>query len=60
MLAAVADNGLENHLNTELVKFFCEVERVRVLAEGRQQLRADGNDLGIHALKFKRFTTEQG
>jgi len=53
MLAAVADDSLENHLNSELVEFFGEIKRIRVLAERGQQLRADRDDLGVHALKCK-------
>src|SRR5207253_9974287 len=53
MLAAVADDSLENHLNSELVELFGEIKRIRVPAERGQQLRADCDDLGVHALKCK-------
>ena len=48
MFAVVADDGLENHIDAQQVELFREVEGIRVLAEGSQQLRADGDDLGVH------------
>ena len=48
VFAVVAHDGFENHIDAEQVELFREVEGIRVLAEGSQQLRADGNDLGIH------------
>ena len=47
-LAVVAHDGLEDHLDAQLVQLFREIEGVRVLTEGSQQLRADGDDLGVH------------
>ena len=54
MFAAIAYDGLEDDFDTELVKFFCQVERVGVLTKGGQQLRTDGDDLGVHIEEFKR------
>ena len=48
MLAAVADDGLENHFNAQLVELLGQIKRVRVLTERSQQLRANGDDLGVH------------
>ena len=44
----VAHNALEAHFNAQFIQFFGEVERVRVLAIRSEQLRPNGNDLGIH------------
>ena len=51
MFAVVADDGLENDIDAQQVELFGEVERVGVLAERSQQLRADGDDLGVHGLR---------
>ena len=48
MFAAVAHDGLENYLDAQQIQLFREVKGIRVLTEGRQQLRANGDDLGIH------------
>jgi hypothetical protein len=48
MFAVVAHDGLENHIDAQLVEPFREVKGIRVLAEGSQQLGADGDNLGIH------------
>ena len=48
MFAVVPDDCLENHLDTQQVELFREVERIRILTEGSQQLRANGDDLGVH------------
>jgi hypothetical protein len=44
----VAHHALENHFNAQLIDLLGEIERIRIRAEGRQQLRADRDDLGIH------------
>ena len=44
----VAHNALEAHFNAQVVQFFGEVKRVRVLAMGSQQLRPNRDDLGVH------------
>ena len=46
--AAIAHNGLETYFHAQPVELRGEEERVRVLAEGCQQLRSDGNDLSVH------------
>ena len=48
MFAIVADDRLENHIDAQQVQPFREVKGIRVLAEGSQQLGADGDNLGIH------------
>ena len=48
MFAAVADDGLEDDFYAKLVELFGEIEGIRVLAKRSQQLRSDGNDLGVH------------
>ena len=48
MLAIVPHNGFENHFHAQLVKFFGEVKGIRILTERSQQLRANGDDLGVH------------
>src|SRR4029077_20598858 len=48
VLAAISNNGLEDHFHPELIEFFGEIQRVRILAERRQQVGADSNDFGIH------------
>ena len=51
MFAAVPDDGLKDDLDAKLVKLFGEIEGVRVLAKRSQQLRADGDDFGVHCLR---------
>src|SRR5262249_33940315 len=48
VLQAIADDGLEGDLDPEFVELLSEIQRVRVLAEGCQQLRTDRYDLGYH------------
>ena len=48
MVAVVANDGFEVDNNAQLVQAFGEVKRVRVLPKGREQLGADGDDLGVH------------
>ena len=45
----IADDRLEDDFNPELVQMFGEIKGIGVLAEGSQQLRANGDDLGVHA-----------
>ena len=47
-VAAVSDDGFEDDLNPKLIELFGEVERICVLPERSEQLRADGDDLGVH------------
>ena len=49
VLAAVADNGLEDDLDAKLVETPGQEQGIGVLAEGRQELGADRYDLSIHA-----------
>ena len=44
----VAHNALEAHFNAQVVQFFGEVKRVGVLAMRSEQLRPNGDDLGVH------------
>jgi hypothetical protein len=44
----VPHDGFENHFNAQLVDLLREIERVRIHAEGREQLGANRNDLGVH------------
>ena len=44
----VAHDALEAHFHAQFIQFFGEVERVGVLAMGSEQLRPNGNDLGVH------------
>ena len=46
VLVVVADHRLERHIDAEFIEFFGEVKVIGVLEEGREQLGADGNDLG--------------
>ncbi len=46
--AVVAHNGLEAHFDAQFIQLFGEIERVGVLAMGSEQLRPNGNDLGVH------------
>ncbi len=48
VFAVIADDGFENYFNAELVQLLSQIKGVRVLPEGCQQLRADGDDLSIH------------
>jgi hypothetical protein len=48
MFAAISDDGLEDNLNTKLVKLFGEIERIRVLAKRSQQLRTYCDDFCVH------------
>ena len=48
MLATIADDGLEDHFNAQLVELLGQIKRVGVLTEGGQQLGANGDDLGVH------------
>ena len=50
---AVADNGFESHRHAELVELLGEVEGVGVLAERRQHLRADCDDLRFHESSYQ-------
>jgi len=45
---AVADDGLEVDGGADLVELLGEEERVGVLAEGGEELGADGDDFGFH------------
>ena len=47
-LAAIPDDGLEDHFNPKLIELFGQIKRVRVLTERSQQLRPNGDDLGVH------------
>ncbi len=47
-LEIVADHTLENHLNAQLIDLLGEIERVRIHAEGREQLGAHRDDLSVH------------
>jgi hypothetical protein len=49
MRAAVADNGLEDDLDAELVETPGQEQGIGVLAIGRQEFGADRYDLSIHA-----------
>jgi len=44
----IPDHALENYFDSKLIDFLSEIERVCVGAVGRQQLRTDRDDLGIH------------
>src|SRR5581483_262456 len=46
---AIADHALETHLHAQLIQALREVEGIRVLAVRREQLRADGDNLRVHA-----------
>ena len=48
VLAVIANHGLEGDFDTEAIQLFGEVKRICVLEMRREQLRADGNDLGGH------------
>ena len=48
VFAAVADDGLEGDRDTDLVELLSKIERIGVLAERREHLRADGDDFGFH------------
>jgi hypothetical protein len=45
----VADDALEDYFHAELVQLLGEVERIGVAAEGREQFRADRDNLGFPA-----------
>ena len=49
MLAAVADDGLEDDLDAKFIEPPGKEQGIGVLAEGRQELGADRYDLSIHA-----------
>ena len=44
----IADDGLEDDLDAEVVEAFSEVEGVGVLAEGREHLGASGDNFSDH------------
>jgi hypothetical protein len=45
ILEAVADDGLEGHGDADLVEFFGEIERIRILPDGGKHFRTDGDYL---------------
>jgi hypothetical protein len=44
----VSHHALENHFSAELVDLLGKVERIRIHAEGRQQLRPNRDNLSVH------------
>jgi len=44
----IANNGFEGDGDAEFVELFRQVERVGVLAGGREHFRADGDNFGFH------------
>ena len=44
----VPHHALENHFNAKLIDLLGKVERICIHAEGRQQLGANRDDLGVH------------
>jgi hypothetical protein len=44
----VANDALEDHLDTQLVELLSQVKRISVAAGGREQFGADRDDLGVH------------
>ena len=57
MLGAVSDNRFENYVHTQFIETPGEEEGIGVLAIGRQELRADGDDFSVHDNSVNRMTT---
>src|SRR5260221_682362 len=48
-LTVVANNALEDHVDTEVVQLFRQKQGVRVRAKRRKHLGPDGDNFGIHS-----------